>query len=88
MKMPSTEIHFLRARVVRTMSTVSNFLAVDLGASSGRVVIGHWDGKQILSRRTASILKRRSLASRPHALGCAAFVVRDLRCAGQVLRYS
>src|SRR5664279_2091980 len=26
------------------MSTVSNFLAVDLGASSGRVVVGHWDG--------------------------------------------
>ena len=28
------------------MSTVSNFLAVDLGASSGRVVVGHWDGSK------------------------------------------
>ena len=46
MKMPSTEIPFRVARVVRAMSTVSNFLAVDLGASSGRVVVGHWDGSK------------------------------------------
>ena len=32
--------------MVRTMNTVSNFLAVDLGASSGRVVIGRWDGNK------------------------------------------
>lgn len=28
------------------MSTISNFLAVDLGASSGRMVVGHWDGSK------------------------------------------
>jgi len=28
------------------MNAVSNFLAVDLGASSGRVVIGRWDGNK------------------------------------------
>jgi rhamnulokinase len=28
------------------MSTLTNFLAVDLGASSGRVLIGHWDGSR------------------------------------------
>lgn len=36
----------LRTRVVPTMTTVTNFLAVDLGASSGRVLIGHWDGSR------------------------------------------
>ncbi|HEX9372254.1 MAG TPA: rhamnulokinase, partial [Roseiflexaceae bacterium] len=26
------------------MSHTVNFLAIDLGASSGRVMLGHWDG--------------------------------------------
>src|SRR5215213_7553098 len=28
------------------MSDAANFLAVDLGASSGRVMLGRWDGQQ------------------------------------------
>ena len=31
------------------MSHTTNFLAVDLGASSGRVMLGQWDGR-ILSK--------------------------------------
>jgi rhamnulokinase len=29
------------------MPTAANFLAVDLGASSGRVIAGHWDGGRL-----------------------------------------